>query len=72
MKKFKILFVIVVLAFATFSTVLGTRVLSEERITTNTKDQDDPAIYGDIVVWSDYRGSNVDIWGYNLKTKEAF
>ena len=72
MKKIKILFVIVVLAFATFSTVLGTRVLSEERITTDTKDQDDPAIYGDIVVWQDERNDFGDIWGYNLKTKEEF
>jgi len=72
MKKIKILFVIVVLAFSTFSAVLGTRVLSEERITTDEGGQDDPAIYGDIVVWSDYRNDNGDIWGYNLKTKEEF
>ncbi len=31
-----------------------------------------PAIYGDIVVWRDYRNVNGDIYGYNLKTKQEF
>ena len=71
-KSLKVLLIIAVLAFATFSAVLGTKVLSEERITTNTYDEKYPAIYGDIVVWSDNRNGNWDIYGYNLKTKEVF
>lgn len=31
-----------------------------------------PAIYGDIVVWADFRNDNGDIYGYNLKTGEEF
>ncbi|MFA7691114.1 MAG: hypothetical protein WCY18_08530, partial [Methanofastidiosum sp.] len=35
-----------------------------------------PAIYGDIVVWEDYRNDdesgNSDIYGYNLKTGQEF
>ncbi len=42
----------------------------------------EPDVFGDIVVWSDYRGcdnpndkndfSNVEVWGYNLKTQQEF
>ncbi|MFA5375186.1 MAG: hypothetical protein WC455_05455 [Dehalococcoidia bacterium] len=31
-----------------------------------------PTIYGDIVVWEDYRNGKGDIYGYNLKTDEEF
>ncbi|MFH1730031.1 MAG: hypothetical protein ABIF82_00090, partial [Planctomycetota bacterium] len=35
--------------------------------------QGDPAIDGDIVVWTDYRNSsNADIYGYNLQTGDEF
>ena len=72
-KSLKVLLILVVLGFSTFSAVLGTKVLSEERITTDTSDQVHPAIYGDIVVWQDNRNqatTGLDIYGYNLKTKE--
>ena len=35
-------------------------------------DQSGPAIYEDIVVWTDNRNGNLDIYGYNLTTKEEF
>ncbi|MBU7027927.1 MAG: hypothetical protein HXS48_13410 [Theionarchaea archaeon] len=44
----------------------------EFQITTNPRSQDDPAIYGDIVVWSDKRNGNWDIYGHNLVTREEF
>ena len=73
MKKYlKSLLIIFVLAFATVSAVMGTRVVSEERITKEPTHQYSPAIYGDIVVWHDYRNTNSDIYGYNLKTKQEF
>ena len=71
-KYLKSLLIIFVLAFAAFSSVLGTKVLSEERITKDPTHQYSPAIYGDIVVWHDYRNTNSDIYGYNLKTKQEF
>lgn len=43
-KYLKSLLIIFVLAFAAFSSVLGTKVLSEERITTNT-DKQEPRPY---------------------------
>ena len=67
-KSLKVLLMLVVLAFSTFSAVLATKVLSEERITTEEGDQYDPAIYGDIVVWYDYRNGNNDIYGRNIRT----
>jgi len=74
-KYLKVLFVVLVLAFATISVVIGTQVLSEERITTNTAQQRRAVIYGDIVVFEDERNNattGVDIWGYNLVTKQEF
>lgn len=40
------------------------------QITTNTKDQMDPAVYGNYVVWEDDRNGNWDIYGLNLVTLE--
>ncbi|NMC76400.1 MAG: hypothetical protein GYA60_03795, partial [Candidatus Methanofastidiosa archaeon] len=41
-------------------------------ITSDTFNQQRPAIYGDIVVWEDNRNGNSDIYGYNLKTGQEF
>jgi beta propeller repeat protein len=40
----------------------------ETRITTDLADQMDPAISGDIIVYTDYRGADVNIWYFNLDT----
>lgn len=40
--------------------------LAKIRITYNTSDQLNPAIYGDIIVWEDYRHGNWDIYIYDL------
>ena len=45
---------------------------SEFPVTASPQGQYSPAIYGDVVVWTDYRNKNHDIYGYNLKTKEEF
>ena len=37
-------------------------------ITTDPSDQSDPAIYGDRIVWVDYRNDNYDIYMYDLST----
>jgi beta propeller repeat protein len=40
---------------------------SEEfRVTTNDNDAELPAIYGDIVVWMDFKGGNSDIYGCDV------
>lgn len=44
----------------------------EFRITTNEDKQYSPAIYKDIVVWTDQRNGNADIYGYRLSTQEEF
>jgi beta propeller repeat protein len=44
----------------------------EFQITTDENSQWLPDIYGDIVVWTDDRNGNYDIYGYNLLTKEEF
>lgn len=51
----------------------------ETKITTNTADQQFPKIYGDIIVWQDYRETKFDyfnryitgltIYAYNLTAK---
>ena len=81
-KSLKVLLIMTILTFATFSGVLGTKVISEEeRLTKETTAIGGlfsfPAIYGDIVVWVEIvdipEGGNAPyIVGYNLKTKERF
>ncbi|KYK35373.1 MAG: hypothetical protein HXS48_27620 [Theionarchaea archaeon] len=44
----------------------------EFQITTDSCNQSNPAIYGDIVVWEDERNGNKDIYGYNLSTQKEF
>ncbi len=44
----------------------------EFQITSNESGQGAPEIYGNIVVWTDDRNGNLDIYGYNLSTKEEF
>ncbi|MDY9926727.1 NosD domain-containing protein [Methanosarcina sp.] len=41
---------------------------TETRITTYESRQDNPAIYGDRIVWMDDRNRNADIYMYNLST----
>ena len=41
---------------------------TEKRITTNNAKQQYPAIYGDKIVWLDFRNGKWDIYMYNLKT----
>ena len=42
--------------------------LTERRITENLSDQFDPAISGDIIVYTDLRGMDSDVWYYDLST----
>ncbi len=39
---------------------------TETRITTDLADQMDPAISGVIIVYTDYRGADANIWYYDL------
>lgn len=40
----------------------------ETRVTTNTGDQYDPAISGNLVVFTDYRAADTDVWYHDLAT----
>ncbi|MGD2250370.1 MAG: hypothetical protein PVF58_18380 [Candidatus Methanofastidiosia archaeon] len=65
--------VILILVTVTIFVLMGSVKSSHEfQITTNPHDQEDPAIYNDIVVWHDERNENPDIYGYNLLTQEEF
>ncbi|MBU7046766.1 MAG: hypothetical protein HXS54_10050 [Theionarchaea archaeon] len=44
----------------------------EFQITNDAWNQNNLSIYGDIVIWEDYRNGNSDIYGYNLQTQEEF
>jgi beta propeller repeat protein len=44
----------------------------ELQITKDPSSQNNPAIYGTVVVWTDYRQGNADIYGYNLDTGKEF
>ncbi|MGD2249191.1 MAG: MopE-related protein [Candidatus Methanofastidiosia archaeon] len=44
----------------------------EFQITTNKNNQTDPAIYDNIVVWTDDRQGNLDIYGYDLSKNKEF
>ena len=41
-------------------------------LSTDSGDQYNPAVYGNIAVWIDERNGNKDIYGYNLTTGEEF
>jgi beta propeller repeat protein len=44
--------------------------ITETQITTNASDQYSPKIYGNRIVWEDYRNGNLDIYMYDLSTKK--
>ncbi|MCK4733445.1 MAG: hypothetical protein KAT65_13415, partial [Methanophagales archaeon] len=46
--------------------------VTEFPICTDPAGQANPAISGDIVVWTDYRNGNADIYGYDLSTNTEF
>jgi beta propeller repeat protein len=48
------------------------KVFGEFQITNDPYHQSSPAIYGEIVVFTDDRNGNYDIYGFNLHTKEEF
>jgi beta propeller repeat protein len=64
--------IIMVLVFPIGSAPFSVQDSNEFSITTNPSNQRSPAIYGNIVVWTDYRNGNCDIYGYDLSTKEEF
>jgi beta propeller repeat protein len=43
--------------------------ITEKRITTNPSTSVNPVIYGNRIVWQDYRNGNADIYIYDLSTK---
>ena len=46
--------------------------LIETRITTDPGDQYDPAIWGDIIVFTDYRSSDTDVYYHDLSNNQEF
>ena len=60
--------VIAVLLFA----IVNQQANAEFSICTQRADQYDPAISGNIVVWTDNRYGTLDIYGYNLATTTEF
>jgi len=64
----KLLTMITVAMLILLMNVSGGSVVSEFPITTDSADQRNPAIYGNMVVWMDQRNGNADIYGYNLYT----
>ncbi|MBU7045374.1 MAG: hypothetical protein HXS54_02970 [Theionarchaea archaeon] len=65
--KIKLLSLIISLLF-----ILSIGRTHEFSITTDPSSQGDPAIFGTTIVWTDWRNGNMDIYGYNLSTKEEF
>ena len=59
---------IVILLVCAFSTESA----SEFPLVTDPSDQYDPAVYGNIVVWTDSRNGNEDIYRYNFLINEEF
>lgn len=62
-------------AFASGPCLKGTKIQicgTEQQITTNTSDQFDPAISGDIIVYADHRGPDLDVWYYDLATGNEY
>ncbi len=49
-------------------TDVTTRITDESKATKWLDDQCAPRIWGDTVVWEDHRGSEVDIWSYEIST----
>jgi len=72
MSKMKELIVIVLCAVALPPLVCSVESSQEVPITTERHTQQNPAIYGDIVIWEDNRNGNYDIYGYNLTTQNEF
>lgn len=67
--------ILIFIGIVFLSSVSGTSVLVEIPITTHGSWQENPAIYGNIVVWQDNRNGgwpNIDIYGYNLATSTEF
>ena len=68
----KWLIVSTVLLILTVTRVFGASVVSEFQITTDTNNQRNPSIFGNIVVWMDQRNGNPDIYGVDLSTEIMF
>jgi TolB protein len=63
---------LLVLMLAGYAHAAPTITLTETRITTDLADQLDPAISGDIIVYTDIRGMDADIWYYDLSKNQEF
>lgn len=73
MKKSLMIFsIIFVLFFSMAASVLGTKVLSQQQITNDGWEHKYPDVYGNIIVWDDFRDDNHNIYGYNLLTNQEF